>query len=131
MLFASLLLLGQAAGGGPFGGGIGMIGFFVVMFGVMYLIMIRPQQKQAQQHKAMLSALTKGDEVVTQGGMIGKINAITDRVVTLEVASGVKVRLLKASIQGKYSPAAEAAAAPAKAEEPKDSKDAKESKEEK
>ena len=125
MLFASLLLLGQAAGGGgPFGGGIGMIGFFVVMFGVMYLIMIRPQQKQAQQHKAMLSALTKGDEVVTQGGLIGKINAITDRVITLEVASGVKVRLLKASIQGKYSPTAEAApAAPAaKSEESKEEK---------
>lgn len=121
MLFASVLMLGQAGGaGGP--GPMGMIGFFVVMFGVMYLIMIRPQQKQAQQHKAMLSALTKGDEVVTQGGLIGKINAITDRVVTLEVASGVKVRMLKASIQGKYTPAAETSAPAAKSEEPKEEK---------
>jgi len=132
VIFASLLLVGQAAG--PGGGGLlGMIPFFILMFGVMYFIMIRPQQKQAQQHKAMLAALTKGDEVVTQGGMIGKINAITDRVVTLEVANGVKVRLLKSSIQGKYSPAAAADASKAdgKAEDSKDSKDSKEAKEEK
>src|SRR5262245_35844854 len=95
-----------------------MIGFFVLMFGVMYFIMIRPQQKQAQQHKAMLSALTKGDEVVTQGGMIGKINAITDRVVTLEVANGVKVRMLKAAIQGPFNPAPESSAPAAKPAEP-------------
>jgi preprotein translocase subunit YajC len=124
VLFASLLMLSQVGGaGGP--GPFGMIGFFVVMFGVMYFIMIRPQQKQAQQHKAMLSALSKGDEVVTQGGMIGKIHSITDRVVTLEVATGVKLRLLKASIQGKYSPAAEPAAPPAKADESKESKEEK------
>jgi preprotein translocase subunit YajC len=123
VLFASLLMVAQAGGSsGP--GSIGMIGFFILMFGVMYFIMIRPQQKQAQQHKAMLAALTKGDEVVTQGGMIGKIHAITDRVVTLEVANGVKVRLLKGSVQGKYSPAPEPAA-PAKSEESKESKEEK------
>jgi len=100
--FESLLLVGQASG--PGGGGLmGMIPFFILMFGVMYFIMIRPQQKQAQQQKAMLAALTKGDEVITQGGMIGKINAITDRVVTLEVANGVKVRLLKAPHPRKQS----------------------------
>ncbi len=125
----SFLILAQAAGG-P-GGGMVQIAFIIGLFAIMYFIMIRPQQKQAQQHKAMLAALSKGDEVVTQGGMIGKINAITDRVVTLEVANGVKVRLLKASIQGKYNPAAEASAPASKAEESKDSKDAKESKEEK
>ena len=124
MLFASVLMLAQLGGpGGP--GPVGTIGFFVLMFGVMYFIMIRPQQKQAQQHKAMLAALTKGDEVVSQGGMIGKIHAITDRVVTLEVASGVKVRMLKSSIQGKYSPAAESAAPAAKSEEPKETKEEK------
>jgi preprotein translocase subunit YajC len=125
--FESLLLVGQASGPGS-GGLLQIAPFFLLMFGVMYFIMIRPQQKQAQQQKAMLAALTKGDEVVTQGGMIGKIHAITDRVVTIEVANGVKVRLLKGSIQGKYSPQAEsAAAAGGKAEESKDSKDAKES----
>jgi preprotein translocase subunit YajC len=129
--FQSLLTVGQAAGSGGSGGLMGMIPFFLLMFGVMYFVMIRPQQKQAQQHKAMLSALTKGDEVVTQGGMIGKIQAITDRVVTIEVANGVKVRMLKSSVQGKYSPQAEASKADAKAEESKDSKDSKESKEEK
>jgi preprotein translocase subunit YajC len=115
---ASLLILGQAAGGpSP----LMMVLFFGAMFAVMYFIMIRPQQKQEQTRRAMLSALVKGDEVVTQGGLIGKIHAITDRVVTLEVASGVKVRLLKASIQGKYSPAPEAKdAKDAKAEESKE-----------
>ena len=118
MHVASLLILGQAAGGpSP----LMMVLFFGAMFAVMYFIMIRPQQKQEQSRKAMLSSLVKGDEVVTQGGMIGKIHAITDRVITLEVASGVKVRLLKASIQGKYSPAPEAKdAKDAKAEESKE-----------
>lgn len=118
MLFASrLLLLGQAPGGpSP----VVMVLFFGAMFAVMYFIMIRPQQKQAQAHKAMLAGLVKGDEVVTQGGMIGKINAITDRVVTLEIASGVKVRMLKTSIQGKYAPAPEKAE-PAKTEKPEES----------
>lgn len=122
MLFASLLILALAEGGSTPGWLTPV--FFAAMFGVMYFIMIRPQQKQAQRHKAMLASLTKGDEVVTQSGLIGKINAITDRIVTLEVSSGVKVRLLKSSIQGKYSPAPEGA-------ESKDAKDAKESKESK
>jgi preprotein translocase subunit YajC len=122
LFFASLLVLGQGIGG-P--GGATTALFFGVMLAVMYLIMIRPQQKQAAAHKAMVAALVKGDEVVTQGGMIGKINAVTERIVTLEIASGVKVRVLKTSIQGKYSPAAEAAAPAAKPDESKESKEEK------
>ena len=120
-LLATPLILGQQAGApSPFV----MVAMFAAMFGVMYFIVIRPQQKQEQAKRAMRSGLVKGDEVVTQSGMIGKIYAITDRIVTLEIASGVKVRMLKESIQGKYNPAAETSAAGAKADA-KDSKDAK------
>ncbi|HVE87108.1 MAG TPA: preprotein translocase subunit YajC [Myxococcales bacterium] len=110
LFFSSQLILGQAGGGGgnPLTNPVSLL-FFAAMFGVMYLIMIRPQQKQLQAHKAMLAGLVKGDEVITKSGMIGKINAITDRVVTLEVASGVKVRMLKDFIDRKWSPAAESA----------------------
>lgn len=112
----TLLLLAQAQGSAN---PIGMVGMIAAMFAVMYFVMIRPQQKQAQKHKDMLSSLVKGDDVVTQGGFIGKIHAITDRVMTLEIANGVKVRVLKSAIQGKYVAAPETDAAAAKAEEPK------------
>lgn len=74
-----------------------IIGIFVVM----YFLMIRPQQKQLKEHKALLSALKKGDEVVTQGGLFGRIHAITDNQVVLEIANNVRIRVLKTSIQGK------------------------------
>jgi preprotein translocase subunit YajC len=122
-LLASPLILGQAQGApSPFV----MVAMFAAMFGVMYFIVIRPQQKQEQAKKAMRAGLVKGDEVVTQSGMIGKIFSITDRIVTLEVASGVKVRMLKDAIQGKYNPAAETSAAKADAKDAKaDAKDSK------
>jgi len=117
VLFTSLLILGQAPGGGQ--SPVGMFLIIGAMFAVMYFVVFRPQQKQAQAHKAMLAALVKGDEVVTQGGMIGKIHAITDRVITLEVAPGVKVRLLRSSVQARYSPAAEKTDSAGKGDESK------------
>jgi preprotein translocase subunit YajC len=77
----------------------------------MYFVMIRPQQKQLREHRALLSGLKKGDDVVTQGGMLGKIHAVTDKIVTLEVANGIRVRVLKSSIQGRTSLADEGTAA--------------------
>jgi len=118
VLFTSLLILGQAPGGGQ--SPVGMVLIIVAMFAVMYFIVLRPQQKQAQVHKAMLAGLVKGDDVVTQGGLIGKIHTITDRVVTLDIGGGVKVRVLKSSVQGKYSAAEKAEpAGPAKGDESK------------
>ena len=73
--------------------------FFGGMIAIMYFLMIRPQQKQLKEHKALLAGLKKGDGVVTQGGLIGKIAEITDREVKLEVAQGVKIRVLKSSVQ--------------------------------
>ena len=75
--------------------------FFGALFAIMYFVLIRPQQKQMKAQQTMLAALKKGDEVVTQGGMLGKVFAVTDKIVTLEVASGVRMRVLKSSIQSK------------------------------
>jgi len=81
---------------------------------IMWFLMINPQRKQMKQHRDLLSALKKGDDVVTSGGLMGRVHAIADKVVTLEVASGVRVQVLKQSVQGKV--AEDSAAAPAGAD---------------
>jgi preprotein translocase subunit YajC len=93
----SFLILAQAGGGNP----LSLFGFMAVMVGIMYFLMIRPQQKQLNEHRKLLASLKKGDEVVTQGGILGRIQALTDRTVTLEVASGVRLRVLKTSIMSR------------------------------
>lgn len=84
----------------PASGGSGMsnIIFIVVMFAVFWFILIRPQMKQAKEHKNMVSALAKGDEVVTTGGMLGKINKIDDNFVVLEIADKVEIKIQKNSV---------------------------------
>jgi preprotein translocase subunit YajC len=110
----NLFILGQAAGGQmDLKGLLFMVGPIALIF---YFLIWRPQAKQMKDQREMLGSLQKGDEVLTQGGMLGKIYALTDKVVTLEVASGVRVRVLKTSIQGKAK-LTEEAQAPAKAEE--------------
>ncbi|MDC8759427.1 preprotein translocase subunit YajC [Janthinobacterium fluminis] len=71
---------------------------FVLMFVVMYFLMIRPQQKRAKEQKAMMDALAKGDEVVTAGGLLGKVAKVSDGYVTLEVASGTEIMVQKSSV---------------------------------
>ncbi len=70
----------------------------VLMFVVMYFLMIRPQQKRAKEQKAMMDALAKGDEVVTAGGILGKVSKVSEGYVTLEVASGTEIIVQLASI---------------------------------
>ncbi|MGZ3181271.1 MAG: preprotein translocase subunit YajC [Telluria sp.] len=70
----------------------------ILMFVVMYFIMIRPQQKKAKETRAMIEALAKGDEVVTIGGMLGKVSKVTEAYVTLEVAPNVEVVVQKQAI---------------------------------
>ncbi len=70
---------------------------------VFYFLLFRPQQKQLKEQQSLLSTLKKGDEVLTQSGLIGKIFAVADKVITLEIASGVKVRVLKSSVQGRVN----------------------------
>ena len=73
----------------------------VGMFVFMYLLLIRPQQKRAKDHKNLLEALKKGDEVVTNGGVIGKITSVDSSFAEIEVASGVTIKVQKQGINQK------------------------------
>jgi preprotein translocase subunit YajC len=97
------LLPNVVAQAGGAGFGPATIAWFVAILAIMYFMMIRPQQKQLREHRSLLASLKKGDEVVTQGGLLGRIYAVTDKTVTLEVANGVRVRVLKTMIQAKGS----------------------------
>lgn len=70
----------------------------VLMFVVLYFVMIRPQMKRQKEHKAMIDAIAKGDEVVTSGGLLGKITKAGDSFLTLEVASGVEVQVQRVAV---------------------------------
>lgn len=97
------------AAGAPAGGILnGMLVPMVLVFAIMYFFMIRPQQKKMKEHQTMLGALRKGDQIVTQGGVIGKITKVKDDTeVEVEIASGVKVRVVRSTIvnvMGKTEP---------------------------
>jgi preprotein translocase subunit YajC len=81
------------------GGGIESILLIVVMFGVMYFLMIRPQMKRAKEHKTMVDSLQKGDEVITAGGILGRITKVEDQYVAVAIASGVEIQAQRAAIQ--------------------------------
>lgn len=72
----------------------------VIMFAIFYFLLIRPQQKRAKQHKQLIEALKIGDQVVTAGGIHGKVAALQDTVVTLEIATGVKIKVNRSSVVG-------------------------------
>lgn len=94
---------GQGGGEGAGGGGWLSILPLVLMFGIFYLLLIRPQQKKAKAHKAMLASLKKGDDVVTGGGIYGKITGITDTVVVVEIAPQVRVKVNRGQVAGLVS----------------------------
>lgn len=91
----------QAAGQtGGIAGGIEAFLPLVLIFVVFYFLMIRPQQKRMKQHKEMLGQLRRGDRVATAGGILGTVNKVVDdKEVVLEIAEGVRVRVLRATIQ--------------------------------
>jgi preprotein translocase subunit YajC len=70
----------------------------VLMFVVLYFVMIRPQMKKQKEHKAMIDALAKGDEVVTTGGVLGKVSKLGDTFVGLEVANGVEIQIQRGAV---------------------------------
>ncbi|HGG05450.1 MAG TPA: preprotein translocase subunit YajC [Aliiroseovarius sp.] len=89
----------QAAGGAAPGAFGGLLVPMILVFGIMYFFLIRPQQKKLKEHQKMLEALRRGDQVVTQGGIIAKVTKIKeDNEVELEIASGVKVRVIRSTI---------------------------------
>ena len=76
--------------------------FMLLMFGVFWFILIRPQMKRQKEHQALLAALKKGDMVVTRGGLIGKVSGISDKILTIELQEKVRVRVLRAYVEGKH-----------------------------
>ena len=97
MLFATPAYA-QAAGATPMSGFASFIPI-ILIFAIMYFLMIRPQQKKMKEHAAMVAALRRGDQVVTQGGVIGKVTKVKDdNEVEVEIASGVKVRVVQSTI---------------------------------
>ncbi|GLT07902.1 preprotein translocase subunit YajC [Sulfitobacter sp. PR48] len=71
----------------------------ILIFGIMYFLLIRPQQKKAKEHQAMVAGLRRGDQVVTQGGLIGKVVKVKeDGEIEVEIADGVKVRVVQSTI---------------------------------
>ena len=87
-----------AAGGGDIGSSLMSMLPLLLMFVVLYFVMIRPQMKRQKEHKAMIDALAKGDEVATVGGLLGKISRIGDTTLGLELASGVEVNLHRSGV---------------------------------
>lgn len=86
----------------PIGGAQGFASFlpFVIIFVIFYFLIIRPQKKKADDEVKMISALEKGDEVYTRSGIIGTITGLTEKLVTLEVADGVKMKFIRDQIGG-------------------------------
>jgi len=92
---------GPAGGAAGAAGGLGAFQQFiplVLMFAIFYFLLIRPQQKKAKEHKAMLDALKKGDSAITAGGIYGKVMSVEDNIVGLEVATGVVIKIAKEHI---------------------------------
>ena len=98
----------QAAGGAM--GTVTSLMPLILIFAIMYFLLIRPQQKKLKEHKAMVEALRRGDQVLTQGGIVGKVVKVgEDGVIEVEIAEGVKVKVIKhtiAQVMSKTEPAA-------------------------
>jgi preprotein translocase subunit YajC len=87
----------QAAPGGAAGGLVSFVPILLI-FVIMYFLMIRPQQKRVKQHRAMVEAVRRGDQVVTSGGLIGKVAKVADTELEVEIAPNVKVKVVKSTI---------------------------------
>ncbi len=99
-MFVSAAYAQNVGGGGGLTSGLGGILPIILIFAIMYFLMIRPQQKKMKAHKAMVAALRRGDQVVTQGGIIGKVSKVKDDTgeLEIEIADGVKIRVMRPSI---------------------------------
>ncbi|MEM5427615.1 preprotein translocase subunit YajC [Cupriavidus oxalaticus] len=88
----------QTAGAGGAAGGLMSFLPIILMFAVLWFIMIRPQMKRQKEAKAMLEALSKNDEVVTAGGILGRVTKVTDQYVSLEIAEGTEITVQKNAV---------------------------------
>jgi preprotein translocase subunit YajC len=100
MLGLAFAMAGPPGGAGPAGGfaAFQQVIPLVFMFAIFYFLLIRPQQKKAKEHKSLLEALKKGDNVITAGGVHGKVTAVDDTIVTLEIATGINIKITKSYI---------------------------------
>jgi preprotein translocase subunit YajC len=92
-LIPDAMAQGAAPAGAPAGGGMSMLLVFGLFFVVMYFMLIRPQQKKQKEHQAMLSKLAAGDEVLTAGGILGRIVEVGDQFLTIEIADNVRIKV--------------------------------------
>ena len=108
--------IAYAAGGAAPGGASGIASFvpLILIFVVFYFLLIRPQQRKAKEHQQFLGSLKKGERVVTNGGIHGRITGLTDVIVTLEIAEGIKIKVNRSSILTTAADAEKQGAAPAK-----------------
>ena len=96
----------QGAGGPPPSQGPQFMLMVGIMIGIFYFLIFRPQAKQAREHQALVSGLKKGDQVITGSGIYGKVAAVEERVLSLEVAKGVKIRIDKDKVSRTVNAAA-------------------------
>ena len=97
-MFISSAFAQTPAAGGDMGSSLISMLPIVLMFVVLYFVMIRPQMKKQKEHKAMIDALAKGDEVVTSGGMLGTVSKIGDNYVGLQVSAGVEIQIQRSAV---------------------------------
>ena len=88
---------GAAAGGGM-EGLLLQLPMFLAIGAIFYFLLIRPQQKRMKEHREMVAAVSRGDEVVTQGGVVGKVTKVSDTEVTVEIAKDVKIQVIKTTL---------------------------------
>jgi preprotein translocase subunit YajC len=99
------LAYAQTGAAPPAGGGLAGFLPLILIFVVFYFLLIRPQQKKAKEHAEFLRNLKKGDEVVTSGGIHGRITGLTDTIVTLEIAENVRIKVTRPSVLASASDA--------------------------
>jgi preprotein translocase subunit YajC len=99
-LFGIANAYAQTAGARPSAGQgfMSMLPMLVILIAFMYFLIIRPQSKRAKEHRELIANLQKGDEIVTSGGLLGKINKISDNFISLEIADKVEITIQKSSI---------------------------------
>ena len=93
----SMIQAAPAAGGGTSGILIGILPW-VLIFAIFYMLMIRPQQQRVKQHQAEIAAVKKGDDIITGGGIRGRVTKVSDDEAEVEIAQGVRIRVVKSTI---------------------------------
>ena len=107
----NLLTLTAAAAAGQNSGSAILVGIlpWLLIFLIFYMLMIRPQQKRVKEHQASIAAIKKGDDVITGGGIRGRVTKVNDEEVEVEIASGVRVRVVKGTVSQVLAPKAKPA----------------------